>query len=45
MLCMSNINGNKYICSLIIGLSIIDCITILSLKMAEILNFKDEQKT
>jgi hypothetical protein len=31
--------------SLTVGLSIIDCFIILSLKMADILNFKDEQIT
>jgi hypothetical protein len=44
MLYKGYIYGNKRICCLTIGLSIIDCFIILSLKMAEMLNFKNEQK-
>jgi hypothetical protein len=45
MLCKDYMCGYKDIYSLIIGLSIVDCFIILSLKMAEILNFKVERKT
>jgi hypothetical protein len=44
MLCKGYIYRNKGICSLMIGVSIVDCFINLSLKMAEISNFKDEQK-
>jgi hypothetical protein len=37
--------GNKGLCSLTIGLSIVDCFIILSLKIAEISNFKEERNT